>query len=639
MSSVTFLTGQGFDEFYQSFERRMARTSSDTAQLKLISEYGERSLKFYTDSTILFTSLGKAKSLETNNFQYHNEYLTQEARSYALLGKYEIADSVLNICLNEASARRDTFWMINATNLKGWIKSWQNLYVLAANYHEDAARLSLHSKNDFKLSGTYNRLCVLNARTRNHREAIKYSQNIIDIYSETGIKQYLKSAYGHLSEAYLSLDNIDSARYYLSFLEDSSSVVFQSGQSRANYINCLISIKEDDLSKAEYFFNAFRSNKKRNSEIFFLIRLSLEMGEMYLKNNKYDELKSVLDDIQAPMSRREIIEYDLKYNHLYTNYYLLKGDVSQAKIHLDNWKEFSQKNQELVDVNTQISQELLINERNLEKQLVLADQKANLDQKRIRQQVYFSSILFFLLALMGYFIYRYRMQSKVNKRLVTEISDKNQFLENTVDEKEFLMKEIHHRVKNNLQTISSLINLQADHLSDDQLMDILSSSSHRIRSIALIHQFLYEKDHLDSVDISKYIETLVLNLLDSFSLNNGRIVPRFDIQPLRINISTMNSLGLLINELVVNVIKYAFPGNMRGELYVHMQQEEGNLRLIVRDNGIGLPENFDLDDDSNFGYFLVRSLAQKLKADLSIRGTDGTEVNLLIKKYKMHSYE
>lgn len=181
-------------------------------------------------------------------------------------------------------------------------------------------------------------------------------------------------------------------------------------------------------------------------------------------------------------------------------------------------------------------------------------------------------------------------------------------------EKEFLVKEIHHRVKNNLQILSSLLHLQSRQIEDEAAFEAVRESQNRVEAMGLIHQKLYMGDNLAAVDMPDYLRQLGDTLLDSFGLDDGeRVNIRYEVEPLRLDVDTAIPLGLIINELLTNSLKYAFPGQHAGIVEVALWKDETNrLCLRVSDNGAGTAARPDPKQSTGFGARLVQMLSQKL---------------------------
>lgn len=231
--------------------------------------------------------------------------------------------------------------------------------------------------------------------------------------------------------------------------------------------------------------------------------------------------------------------------------------------------------------------------------------------------------LLFILAL-GYYLLR------VRQRAHALLQDKNATIEKALGEKELLLREIHHRVKNNLQIISSLLSLQSRQIHDPKALEALQEGRNRVNSMALIHKNLYQEGDLVGVDAKAYIDMLVDHLMQSYPLPQQQVAVAKDIAPLKLDVDTIIPLGLILNELISNALKYAFGEERAGKLYVGLQAEGDGLRLRIADNGPGLPPGFDLDHLQSLGFRLVKAFAQKLKAQLHLASEGGTTVQLFI---------
>ncbi|NIP39529.1 MAG: hypothetical protein GWM89_10875 [Candidatus Dadabacteria bacterium] len=200
-----------------------------------------------------------------------------------------------------------------------------------------------------------------------------------------------------------------------------------------------------------------------------------------------------------------------------------------------------------------------------------------------------------------------------------------------------LLKEIHHRVKNNLQIVSSLLMLQSEYTNDKKAVECLKDSTNLIGSMAYIHEHLYGSDDLSNVNISKYVKTLVSNLYDSFAYNKADIEVKLDINLVSLSADDAIHCGLIINELLTNSFKYAFP-NIRDaaigvsdyQINVSLNLDRKNTRaLVVDDNGIGLPDNLDLSNPTTLGLSLVSVLTQQLKGSIELDTAKGTKFKIL----------
>jgi PAS domain S-box-containing protein len=204
---------------------------------------------------------------------------------------------------------------------------------------------------------------------------------------------------------------------------------------------------------------------------------------------------------------------------------------------------------------------------------------------------------------------------------------------NALKEKEFLLQEIHHRVKNNLQIISSLIYLQSLQIKDKEVAEIFTQNLSRIRSMALVHDFLYQSENLKSIDFEGYVEQLISNAREV--LNNKQLQVNFQIVSKEvIHLEQAIYIGILIIELLNNSIKYAFVGNSKGNIQIGLEKEKGNYVLSFSDDGIGIPNIESLMEGKTFGVLMIKTLAKQLNGDIYYKSENGFHFSLIFPENK-----
>lgn len=212
---------------------------------------------------------------------------------------------------------------------------------------------------------------------------------------------------------------------------------------------------------------------------------------------------------------------------------------------------------------------------------------------------------------------------------------KNLIIQKQSADLEVLMKEIHHRVKNNLQVISSLLDLQSLTIADTQASEAVKEGKNRVQSMALIHQNLYSEGNIKGIKAKEYIINLLQSLCDSYNISNDKIKVKTEIDDLNLDVDTMIPLGLVLNELVSNSLKYAFKEGQEGELNILLKQESQHLLLKVSDNGIGYPTGLNVSEGKSFGMKMIRAFAKKLKAKLDVYNNNGAVIEMQITKYNL----
>ncbi len=210
-----------------------------------------------------------------------------------------------------------------------------------------------------------------------------------------------------------------------------------------------------------------------------------------------------------------------------------------------------------------------------------------------------------------------------------EIAERRQAEEKvkqSLREKEILLQEIHHRVKNNMQVVSSLLKLQAQDITDEEAMEKFKESQTRIDAMALVHEKLYRSEDLANVDMEAYIRDLERLLVSSYKVNSSRISLSTDVSDITFSVDTAIPCGLIINELLSNSFKYAFPEDREGRITLALHKKGGgDFELAVSDNGIGLPEGMDIESSETLGMKLITSLVGQLDGDIELKTNGGTE--------------
>ena len=425
--------------------------------------------------------------------------------------------------------------------------------------------------------------------------AINYIREALEFFEVHGPPSEAARGYYNLGGIYLAVNNLDSSetayRKALQHFESLGQTMYVVG-SGLNLAE--IAFKKGNTGEAIRLAASAKVDAEKISSTGQLKLAHFKLYIYYKAQNKF----------------REALEHREAHDAINDSLRTIESKAAVAELEKKYQTEKSEKElAELAATNA-------MNELALKKQ-------------RNRQNVQTAiTALILLSAVLLFFLYRNHKRS--NKTL----QEKNAIIQTSLTDKEVLLKEIHHRVKNNLQFISSLLNLQARHVADPNTLAMLTEGKNRINSMALVHQKLYQEDNLKGVNMKDYIENLLESLEHSLKVDANRIEVDAQIEPIVLDIDTATPIGLVLNELITNAFKYAFQGEASGVLHVRFKEQDSHLILDVRDNGVGLPTGFDLGTTKGFGFELVHSLAQKLKATVDIKTNEGVIVTLTIKSFK-----
>lgn len=250
-------------------------------------------------------------------------------------------------------------------------------------------------------------------------------------------------------------------------------------------------------------------------------------------------------------------------------------------------------------------------------------QQVNLKQAKLIRNVFIGGII--LAGIIIGLLYRQYRQKQRSNNL---ISGKNAQLQHLLTEKEWLLKEIHHRVKNNLQIVMSLLNSQSVYIDNEPALTAIHDSQHRVHAMSLIHQKLYNTENVSSIDMSLYVRELTAYLMESFDTRQ-KIRVEFNIEPLEMDVSQAVPLGLILNEAITNTIKYAFPGDMRGTTSISLTTlSQNHYLLTIADNGIGIPQASINRKEGSLGMSLMKGLSEDLDGSLEIENNKGTVIRV-----------
>lgn len=356
--------------------------------------------------------------------------------------------------------------------------------------------------------------------------------------------------------------------------------------------------------------------------------INSEFGLIYFKDGKFERSKKFLEQYLSDPSGARFLENEIvAYQYLITIDSKL-GNTSSA---LNRYKQYTQ----LLDSNFRVSkirqaEELQVMYETEEKQnqITLLNQEAELKQTNLNQATLIKNVTIggiIAVLIIATLLYR---QTRLRKKSNNVITHKNEQLQHLLTEKEWLVKEIHHRVKNNLQIVMSLLNSQSAYIDNEHALTAIHDSQHRVHAMSLIHQKLYGSANLSSIDMSIYVRELVSYLRDSFDTGQ-RIRFELNVEPLELDVSQAVPVGLILNEAITNSIKYAFPDDMEGVITISLSNTGlHNYLLTISDNGIGMPVHVKDKKPGSLGMSLMAGLSEDLDGNFSIENNRGTMIKI-----------
>ncbi|MFB9079157.1 histidine kinase dimerization/phosphoacceptor domain -containing protein [Flavobacterium procerum] len=475
-----------------------------------------------------------------------------------------------------------------------------------------------------------------------------------DVYNNVGHHQEALEMYQKSIE--IGRTTIDSGTWYKSFFSAVAALSLKGkNQEAVDYINsvttkyppksnfdkmsvayiranCYEALKNYTLAEKYFKEMDFYAQKIISPETFREIVHEYTLMALFYANRKQPEkAKFYADKVTALCDM-----YGKKYNSEALQILLfrmdsIKGNYKGALRHFQNYKIISDST--IRNTKRKEIEELKIDyeTKNKEQKIKLLNQESNLKEVALKKSKMLNSVSIWSLVLLsitiGLLYNRYRLKQRNHAKLEIkekEINQKNINLKHLLDEKEWLLKEIHHRVKNNLQTVISLLNSQSAYLDNDMALSAIKNSQHRIHSMSLIHQKLYNSENISTINMPNYIRELVEYLRESFSLGQ-RIRFEIKVDPIELDVAHAVPLGLILNEAITNSIKYAFPENQIGMIFITLETKtEHQYILTIADNGIGFDATINDKKGNSFGMMLIKGLSDDLDAKLTIENNNGT---------------
>lgn len=392
-----------------------------------------------------------------------------------------------------------------------------------------------------------------------------------------------------------------------------------------------------DFAKAQKYYNELKEALPKIADNAVALQQGYDSMSRYefaikmydLARENLMKSKAMSEKSKAKFKLKRAYEMLFKIDSAQGHYLAAIEHQNKANLYKDSlYNEV--KNKQLTQMQVQYDVEKKDKDNQLLKQEASL-REAKLSRATIIRNSSFIGILLLVIALA--LIYR---RFKINQRIKKEIDIKNQALTHLLDEKEWLLKEIHHRVKNNLQIVMSLLNTQSHFLNDDSAREAIKNSQDRIHSISLIHKKLYQTENVVAVNMQLYIMELTEYFKASFDTKQ-RLRFILDVEAIELDSSRAVPVGLILNEAVSNAIKHAFPENKEGLIDIKLYRSAtNNIILSIKDNGVGAEEDLNDNDFSSLGIKLIKGFSTELKAKLKFVNHNGLQVSLEFPDTAMH---
>lgn len=507
------------------------------------------------------------------------------ANSYYTLGNHYFDQAYLNLAIEAfyralviAEESGDPAEKANVLGSIGLTNLYLDEYQTAIEYYLRQETILKDLKDNYQLSNTYTGLGDAYNALGNYRAGLEYHFKALGIREDMNYDIAISNSLHNIGLTYFLMeDNTDLA---LKYVNESLEI-----DSRINNYN--------GLANNYMLSGKIHAQRKDHQVAIKLLEQALALAQEYNNPDVIMESSGSLSNLYA-----EEQNYEKAFASI-----LIKNEVGDSIVSGENFKRI-----------TQLEMQNAFDKKQNEIEVGYQQERLRYEAELRRNKITRNFILLtaVLIIAFGIFLYlNYRKSRRAEK------------------EKELLLKEIHHRVKNNLMVISSLLNLQSGSITDENTRSAVKDSQNRVKSMALIHQMLYQSETFNRIDFTKYLEQLMASLQNTYSEQGKNIRYVIHTDNIELDIDTAIPLGLITNELATNAYKYAFSDSSSGKIEVNFSHiTDHKYRLRVSDNGIGLPAGFDVDHTTTLGLKLVKILARQLKAKLDYTVKDGTEFNI-----------
>jgi two-component sensor histidine kinase len=562
-------------------------------------------------------------------------------------------------------------------------------YKEALQYQLQCLRYYERKGDSTALSDIYRELAITYTNLRDYSRSIAYYKKCmqLDIYQDSDPAAAVRRLedINIIIQLYLEQGNKPQARRYARQIIDLSHKTFDSTATAIPPILAFSYRVLGEYQKAEYWYSfVLPSYEKPPINIGGLADLYFNIGVLYTEMKHYEKARRYLQKALAVNKKGANVVDAIAIHQKLFQVDSTLGDLRSALFHhqqatlIKDSLFTAEKSKQLSELQVQYEtekkeQDLKLKEQSIkalshEKQL----QAKQIEQDRLVRNAWIGGAAMLLL-LVGVLYNRYRLKQRSNRLLEAkqqlleakheqlqaqqlqlkakqvevedknqqleakqqlleakqaEVEDKNVLLQELVDQKGWLLKEVHHRVKNNLQIIISLLQSQGRYLSDEAALNAINQSKHRVRAMALIHQKLYRSDTLSSIDVPAYLREVVQQLGESFDAGN-RICFHYELEPLELDVVQAVPLGLIVNEAVTNAFKYAFPKGRPGTIHFSLRHLKGqHYELVVEDDGVGLPAGLALERSRSMGAQIMFGLSGQLEGDLKVESQRGVKITV-----------
>lgn len=649
-------------------------------------DYIDRAIGLFTKNS-LYEELGDAYMERRHYFSVYvskNEVISRAEMTQKAIAAYKKTDNKLKIgyalkesgdlhafvdefpaAIQDLKEALSLYRSVNFTAFQGIYDLLGKIYFLQGNTDEAirygylAIEYGIRNNDSTQqMSTIYCRLGMTHNELSQFNKAYEFYHKALEIAQKNNDIPSIITIYNNIISLLLRQYNAEEALAIQQEIEKKypdieSNLQFQRLYYLKNYVKIYQQLQQYDKGQL-YCNEMLRMAEKIDSASKKLMYAAVI--DFYITSRQYERAVKYLPVLQVSLENNNQPQ-DLSFVYrAWSRIDSARGDYLSALTHYQKYKALQDtvfnatKSKQIAQMQTQFEtdkkdKELKLKEQNIE----LLTQQSQLDQAKIQKVTFIRNFTFsgiaFLLVIVGLLFNRYRLKQRNNKQLQAQqlqIHQANLSLNialeeqhKLLDEKELLLREIHHRVKNNLQIVMSLLNTQSKYLDNDAAVFAIRKSQHRMQAMSLIHEKLYTSNDVASLDMLAYMKDLINYFRKSYNMDYY-ISFEIDIDPIKLDVGQAVPLGLILNEAITNAIKYAFPEKQKGFISIRMKyQSDRYLQLHIHDNGVGLPVDFEPQNSNSLGMNLMHGLTEQLGGTFTIENDHGLTITITFKDEKM----
>lgn len=545
------------------------------------------------------------------------------------MNDFDSANHYVDRAVSLAEEIQDPYWLAVSKEMKAILFEISGKFDEAIKLYLEVIPIRNELGGD-GLENTFNNMAIIFRSQENYPKALEYFQRSYEIELAKKNRNGIAASLVNIAIVYDKLEVKDTVPILLKKslqLAEDPRVALHASLNLGNWY-----ANNENKDSAMTFYQLALPIAEKSEDLASVCVSRIGIAEVMINENRLDEAEREFTKALDIAERINYSLYGVRIHSGLSELYRRRGDFERA---LDELEKYVDAREEVMDdeklrLSNELEQKYQSEKKEREiAELELASIEQNLKaEKNLNQRKLLFLLAAMLLLVLGFVTYRFANQRKVAGIL----RNKNHTIEEALKERELLLREIHHRVKNNLQVVSSILSIQGRNIDDLKAKDAIGESKNRVRAMAMIHQFLYSDRNLAGIDMHEYIPNLCQKLFDAYKVDHDLVDLRVDVEPISLDIDTAIPLGLIINELITNSLKYAFEPGEPGRIDVTFKEKGDKLLLKVKDNGRG--HTCGNESELSFGMKLIQAFKQKLSATIEVDGKSGYEVICWIGKYK-----